>query len=119
LRLGAQDVAHALQQGFKQGQRQTHPRLAIGSRRKGLVGQAPQSATGDVAMQDLQQKELQRGHGIQGPLAPVILQAAAHPEDGFRRKDVRDTRLELPNDVGDSKSHPWPPVDEAWLAPSF
>lgn len=56
--------AHLLQQQFKELQRQQGSRLAIGGGAKDQAGQARHSAAGRVAMQDLNQKQMNGSYRV-------------------------------------------------------
>src|SRR5712692_2807454 len=72
--------------------------------------QARQGGAGRIAMQDLQQEDMDGSYRIKNAMAPRITQAATDMVDGFRRQRLGHIGLELPQDLRNTEGHPWPPV---------
>jgi hypothetical protein len=52
---------------------------------------------------------MNQGDGIEDAPAEHVPQGVAGLLDAFSRQGPANIRLELPDDFGESESHPWPP----------
>jgi hypothetical protein len=110
LDFGEQRVADLLEQFLEQGQGQARPGGTIGHGRERDTGQARQRGAGGIAVEDLHEEDVHGGHRIEEALAPGVAEIATDLGDGLGRERRGDIGLELGDDVGDTESHPWPPV---------
>ena len=72
-----------------------------------------------VAVQDLQNKQMHRGRGIQYTVTPHMTDGSAHFLDQARTKKLSNIGLDLLHGSEDTTSHPWPPVCNKVVAPLF
>ena len=110
LELGEQRIADPLEQVFKKGQGQTRTGGTVGGASERHAGQTRHRRAGGVAMENLQEKDVHRGYRIEHALAPGIVEVAADLGNGLSRQSLGNIGLELADDFGDIKGHPWPPV---------
>jgi hypothetical protein len=68
-----------------------------------------------VAVQDLQQEEVNRRHRIEHPLAPTVSCFQAELPDRLRLQIAGYISLDPPQHMSDIRNHPWPPVEVASL----
>src|ERR1019366_7459303 len=73
----AQGGADASQQGLQHRQRETASRFTISGLAEGFVGKVLEPGHGEVAVENLYHEELNRGKGIEYPLAKTIADLAA------------------------------------------
>ena len=109
LLLAEQTIDHALQQHLEKQQWQACAGLDVCRRGEDQVGQARQGGAGDIAMQDLQEKEVHCGYRIELATPKTNAEDTASFFDPSDRQSFANIGLELPNDFGESECHPWPP----------
>ena len=107
---GDEGITNALQQLFEKDQRQAAARQTISRRRERHPGQARQGGAGRVAVEDLQQKNVDRSDRIEQAFPSVMTQVDADPTNRIRGQRLGHIGLELGDDLGDIEGHPWPPV---------
>src|SRR5215510_3682263 len=78
-----QSVAHRAEQLLEYRERELHARLTIGGSRHVELGEMPQVRARGIAMQNLDKKQLDRGHGIECALPPSIGDATTGGQDGL------------------------------------
>jgi hypothetical protein len=68
-----------------------------------------QGADGDVAVQNLFEKDVKREDGSEQAFAKVDAEIGARLPNEFRGESLANIGLEMGDDLRESKSHPWPP----------
>src|SRR5277367_2825193 len=106
-----QRIANALQQYREHRQRQTLARLAVGRGGESQAGQTRQVCASCVAMQNLQKKNMHRGHWIEDARPPDVPKTSTNFQNDVAGQYLGYIGLEMRDDFGDSVSHPWPPIE--------
>ena len=109
LLLAEEGIDDALEEPLEEGQRQAAACLDVGGGGKGASGQVGQRGAGGVAMQDLQEEDVERGHGIELASPKGDAEGSTGLFDPIGGQGFGDIGLELANDFGETQSHPWPP----------
>jgi hypothetical protein len=112
-------IDDAFKQVPKQGQRQARARVGVGSCRERFAGQTRQGGTSNVAVQDLQEESVNQSDRIENALAKHVSDIAASAFNELRGQGASNIRLELADNFGESKGHPWPPGNEKVLFSPF
>ncbi|MCG3132671.1 MAG: hypothetical protein FLDDKLPJ_03537 [Phycisphaerae bacterium] len=90
-------------------QREALPRLTIGRSGESLARKVRQVGHGGVAMNHLQEKQVQRGVRIEGALSPSVPHRLAQPLHRTAFDKMRQVFTHLPQ-ARCHRDHPWPPV---------
>ena len=102
----AQGGAHALQQRLQDDQGKAAAGLAISGLRKNALGEILETGHGEIAVEDLDNKEVDRGNGIQQPLAKVIADFPAHLKNLASVENLGNLSLNAPQGGVDIFEHP-------------
>src|SRR5262249_45243458 len=90
-----QSVTHGAEKLLEHRQRELHARLTIGGSRHVDFGEMPQVRARGIAMQNLDKKQLDRGHGIKRALPPSIGDVTTGRQDGIGLKLAGPVLLKL------------------------
>jgi len=81
-----QSLAHGAEELLEHREREIHARLTIGGSRHVELGEMTQVRARGIAVQNLDKKQLDRGHGITRALPPPIGDTTTSRQDGIRFK---------------------------------
>jgi len=96
-------------QGLQDRQWQALSGQAIGRGGEASADQSGQVGHGGVAVEHLEDEDLDRNDGVEQARAPRVPGFSADLGDVFFREYASQIGLDLPQGVGDTR-HPWPPV---------
>src|SRR5215471_7286599 len=106
-----QSVAHGAEQLLEHRERELHTRLTIGGSGHVKLGEMTQMRARRIAMQNLDKKQLNRCHGFERTLPPLIGDATAGRQDGLGLKLAGPVLLKLFHDLGECRCHRGSPLD--------
>jgi hypothetical protein len=109
-RTAAQVMAERPQQVLQDAQRQPLASLAIGLAAASDSAQAGHLRARRVAVEDLQNKQMNGRHGIEDAITPDMTNSVADGANKFGAEKLGDFRLDLLHGSEDTAGHPWPPV---------
>src|SRR5262247_2496924 len=109
-RVVLQSVAHRAEQLLEYRERELHTRLTIGGSRHVELGEMPQVRACGIAMQNLDKKQLDRGHGIERTLPPPLGDATTGGHDGIRLQLACPVLLKLFDYLGECRRHGGSPL---------
>jgi hypothetical protein len=98
------------EQILQKAQGQTLACLAVGFAGALDGAQTWHVGTSRIAMQDLQHKQVHRGHGIKHALTPDMADRFSDGADERRAEKLGYFGLDLLHSSEDTAGHPWPPV---------
>src|SRR5687768_15558040 len=90
-----QGGADAAQEGLEDMQRQAGAGVAVGGVAEDLVRELPESSHGDIALEDLEQEEMDGGNRVEHALPEVVTHLATDLEDGLRLEKLGELGLDL------------------------
>src|SRR5581483_669054 len=102
----AQGRADTLQQGLQHRQRETATRFTIGSLAELLVGKIPEPGHRDIAVENLENKKMNRRHRIEETLAKTIANFVAHRSNLPGIEDMGKIFLNAPQGGANTLKHP-------------
>src|SRR6516165_2332799 len=105
-----QTLAHGAEELLEHRERELHARLTIGGSRHVELGEMPQVRARGIAMQNLDKKQLDRGHGIECALPPSIGDATTGGQDGLGLQLAGPVLLKLFDDLGECRRHGGSPL---------
>src|SRR5262245_5797418 len=105
-----QSVAPRAEQLLEYRERELHTRLTIGGSRHVELGEMPQVRARGIAVQNLDNKQLERRHGIERTLPPPIGDATTGGQDGIRLQLACPVLLKLFDYLGECRRHGGSPL---------
>ncbi len=104
-RLVLQVVTHRPEQPLEHFKRESRPGLTIGRGTDLDLGEVAQMRTGSIAMNDLDEKQLRRSHGVETALAPLIADIMTGLHDRVGLKLRGPLLLEPLHHLGEGRWH--------------
>ena len=106
---GLQRPAHTFEQTAEYGQRETHARFAIGRIAKYPIGKVFETCDSAVAVEDLQDKKVNRGDGVKEALAKTVANLTTNALNLFAVEDLGQLAVNAPQGGLDVSKHSSPP----------
>src|SRR5579884_3802006 len=104
-----QAITNQKHEALEQGERQSASCLAIRLAAAVHAAEARYMIAGRVAVQDLQEEEMNGSGWIENAFAPAMFEGAAQIVDRSGREPMRDIRLDPFDGSDNTMGHPWPP----------
>jgi hypothetical protein len=105
-----QSVAHGAELLLEYREGELHARLTIGGSRHIELGEMTQVRARGIAVQNLDKKQLDRGHGIERTLPPPMGDATTGGQDGIRLQLACPVLLKLFDYLGECRRHGGSPL---------